>query len=269
MARKHGKDRGLFERPKDSGIWWTRITENGKEIRTKCGSKTAALTYYKKQKTKQMEGRLFPERKKRVPFRDIAEDRKLYADAHHTRKGDDSPRIQRWIDAFGDKEASIITSGMIEREMYQMKNEGYEAATINRYLIVLKATYNSALRDKKVTLNPSTEVKPFQVNNELVRYLTPDQEANLLSHLPKRFHKIVVTAINTGIRQGELLRLTWGDVDRNTGILTIRRSKNGKAHRVPMNSIVQSVLAWESSEDSNVKVFPHDSRYLRRPLIRP
>ncbi len=62
MARLHGKDRGLFERPKGSGVWWTRIFDSGREIRTKVGSKSAANVYYKKQKTRQMEGKLFSEK---------------------------------------------------------------------------------------------------------------------------------------------------------------------------------------------------------------
>ena len=45
-------------------------------------------------------------------------------------------------------------------------------------------------------------------------------------------------AVNTGLRQGELLRLTWADIDWNVGVLTIHETKAGERRRTPMNSSV-------------------------------
>jgi integrase len=72
-----------------------------------------------------------------------------------------------------------------------------------------------------------------------------------------------VVATNTGLRQGELLRLTWKDIDWNAGILTVRESKTGECRRVPMNSTVQEILNRLKGEPGD-RIFPHDARYLRR-----
>jgi len=71
------------------------------------------------------------------------------------------------------------------------------------------------------------------VNTVLIRYLTSDQEAKLLDNLPHMYRPLILMALNTGLRQGELLRLTWADIDWNVGVLTIheRRLAIGAVHR--------------------------------------
>ena len=262
MARKHGKDRGTFERPKGSGIWWTRIMENGKDIRTRCGSKTAASTYYRKQKTKQIEGRLFPERKKRVPFGKLAEDYLEYAKIHHRKKGDDKARVQRWIDAFGDQDASTITPSAIEKVIADMKTtkrkngKHYADATINVSLAALKTIFNRAIRNDLLFVNPGSKVKLLKLNNKIVRYLTTEQESSLLEKLPERLHPIVKTALHTGCRRGELIRLKWGDVDFNAGVITIQEAKAGEGRKVLMNSTVWKVLDQLKAKETGPIVFP-------------
>jgi integrase len=56
------------------------------------------------------------------------------------------------------------------------------------------------------------KVKGAKYNNEILRRLDCDQEVALLSQLPGRFHSIGITALHTGVRQGELLRLVWSDL---------------------------------------------------------
>lgn len=108
-----------------------------------------------------------------------------------------------------------------------------------------------------------------RANNILVRYLTSEQEQALLEALPPRFHPIVMVALNTGLRQGELLRLQRRDVDWNAGVLTIHETKAGDSRRLPMNSTVQSVLAKPiASPAASHLVFPHDPRYLRRAFTK-
>jgi hypothetical protein len=48
---KHRRHRGIFERPKNSNIWWINYYVNGKQRREKAGSMSAALTLYKARKT--------------------------------------------------------------------------------------------------------------------------------------------------------------------------------------------------------------------------
>ena len=93
-----------------------------------------------------------------------------------------------------------------------LADEDYQPGTILRFWGVVKATLNDARRLGLLKENPATKVEPPKVNNVLVRYLTADQETNLLDHLPEKYRSIVIVVLNSGCRQAELLRLTWAEV---------------------------------------------------------
>lgn len=58
-----------------------------------------------------------------------------------------------------------------------------------------------------------------------------------------RLQPIVTIALNTGMRRGEILGLTWGDVDMRNGFIMVGRSKNGERREIPMNGAVKDVFA--------------------------
>ena len=179
--------------------------------------------------------------------------------------------MKRWVDAFGDQSAATITPRQIEQVLTEMRSSGKQPATLIRHLAVLKATFNAGKRLGLVRDNPATLVKVLKANNVLIRYLTAQQELTLLEHVPEQYHAIVRTAVNTGLRQGELLRLIWHDIDWNTGVLTVQQSKAGEKRRVPMNSTVLSTLAGlkdQANPQSTDHIFPYGARYLRRAFDR-
>ncbi|MEP6933650.1 MAG: tyrosine-type recombinase/integrase [Nitrospirota bacterium] len=57
-----------------------------------------------------------------------------------------------------------------------------------------------------------------------------------------------MAALNTGLRQGELLPLTKTDVHWQTGLLTVSRTKGGKSRRVPMTRWYKISSSVEASE---------------------
>ncbi|WP_447985591.1 tyrosine-type recombinase/integrase [Nitrospira sp. Nam74] len=267
MARLGGLDRGVTKRKGREG-WWVRLHLNGNERWFRCDTKSQAKALYGRLKAEQREGKYF-EKTKPVPFRELMKDYITQVDARRKRKGDDKPRADRWIQAFGDQDAATITVRQIERVLTELHVDKYEAATCARYLTVLKAALNRGVRLRLLKTNPASAVTPPRANNVLVRYLTPQQQQTLFEALPLRFHAIVLVALNTGLRQGELLRLGRKDIDWNAGVLTIQETKAGESRRVPMNSTVQSVLAeLIGGQDSTTQVFPHDPRYLRRAFTR-
>lgn len=104
-------------------------------------------------------------------------------------------------------------------------------ASVNRELAMLRKIFNLAFGDKKITFKPV-----FQINladeNERTRILTADEERRLLAALEHRTEKqgkrhlihlkpLIVTALNTACRAGELLKLTWKDVDFDAGVLRL------------------------------------------------
>ena len=265
MARKDGKDRGITQR-KDRTGWWVRLYVHGRPQSFKCDTKSQATALYGRLKAEQREGKYFP-KPKAVPFTEIAREYVQTVDAGRRRTGDDSARMHRWTAAFGEQDASTITPRQIERVVRDLQTQGKQPATVVRHLAVLKATFNRAKRLGLIKDNPATLVRPPQVNNVLVRYLTAEQETKLLAQLALPYTPVVQIAINTGLRQGELLRLIWSDVDWSAGILTVQETKAGEKRRVPMNSTVLGVLVSlkpQTSGQPTDRVFPYGARSLRR-----
>lgn len=71
-------------------------------------------------------------------------------------------------------------------------------------------------------------------NNERDRWLTEDEEGRLLENSPEWLREIVVFALNTGLRQGELLSLEWNRVKLFRRTILIQKTKNGKPKTVPL-----------------------------------
>jgi len=269
MARKDGKDRGVLCL---DGVWYARFYVDGKEVREKADNKTQAKALYGKRKAEIREGKYFPKQKTvRGPFRELAAEYLRYADLHHKRAGDDIPRVQTWLDAFGATPAEDVKPSQVEEVMATLKTRGMEPATIARRLVVLKAIYNRAVREGEISRNPVSRVQPPKFDNRIVRYLTPDEESRLFSALPEKLHPLVTIALHTGCRQGELLRLIWGDVDFESRTILVREAKSGESRRVVMNSRVLATLsALAGKENPSGPVFantlgkPLDGGNLRR-----
>jgi len=111
MARVGGKDRGLFERPKGSSIWWIRyMDEDRRERREKVGPKGLAKRLYEKRKTEIREGRYFPpERRRLVLFDEIAKDFLDYASQVKRSARDDRGRMRRLFEVFQGRPVDNIS----------------------------------------------------------------------------------------------------------------------------------------------------------------
>lgn len=81
------------------------------------------------------------------------------------------------------------------------------------------------------------------VHNQVDRWLTPDEEVRLLNTSPAWLREIITFALNTGMRQGEILALTWRDLDFCRGTLVVMKSKNRERRTIPLNNLVFELLA--------------------------
>ena len=244
MARPFAKVRGVFERPKGSGIWWVRYADQyGRIHREKIGPRSLAIEVYAKRKAEVKEGIYFPKKRKRhVLLKEIAEDFLSYSRSHKRSSKDDERYMQYWSGCFKQREAETITTEDIEKAKQELA-QGRTVATVNRYLAALKTAYYLAMKKGKVSRNPVRGVKFDQENNARIRYLDADEERRLMAALPSHHKPLVALALNTGLRRGELLGLSWEDVDLRTGSLTVRRSKHGETRYVPLNQIaIQTLL---------------------------
>lgn len=289
MARKDGKDRGIVEKPAGSGQWWVRLYENGRERWTRCDSKSQAKALYGKLKGQIREEKYFPKEKKRTPllFKTVAAEYEAALSADRRRPKDDRARVQYWIDRFGRSDVETITPSQVEEAVTALrkplsarsgrldKGQRRSLETARRYYAVLHAILERArkrLREDKVQwMNPASDLEWKRADNTLVRYLTPQQEQALFAALPPRYHPLILTALHTGMRRGELLRLTWADLDWFAGTITIHETKADQPRHAPMNSTVQRTLIElkdATRPSPSDLVFPFYPRYLSRAFHR-
>lgn len=108
-------------------------------------------------------------------------------------------------------------------------------ATINRELAILKVVFRKAVIWSYARHNPAKDVRPYKEELIPVRIMTPDERRRLLAACPESLRPIVVMALKTGMRKGEILNLKWERVDLTHQIISVTHTKSKKLREVPIH----------------------------------
>jgi len=152
--------------------------------------------------------------------------------------------LQPLLKLYRNKKLSDITTKDIE-DFKLSRLQEVSPATVNRSLSVLRHLFNLAKRWKKFFGdNPVSIVGLLEENNQIERILTPNEEKTLIEVSISYLRPIINTALNTGMRKGEILSLKWSDVDFNSSYITINQtnSKSKKQRKVPINIYLKKLL---------------------------
>lgn len=144
---------------------------------------------------------------------------------------------------FGDLTLSNITPKRISEYKTRRREEGAAPATVNKELILMGHAFNLAIKEWEwMKENPVSRVSREKVNNLIERWLTSKEEESLLAASPGWLQEIIIFAINTGLRQGEILNLAWDRVDLFRKTVTILEQKNKGKDTLPLNNKAMEVL---------------------------
>lgn len=177
-----------------------------------------------------------------------------WAKEHKKSWRDDEWYYNRHLDPrFGAKALDAITPIDIERMKLDLKKSSnkngkpYAAATIKHQIVILRRLFNLS---RKWGLyaggNPVDSVQIPKLDNQITEFLTEDE----LVHLFEVLHQwpfadtasFIRFAILTGFRQGELIKLTWDDVDFERSLVTLRDPKGTKTETLPISQEALAVL---------------------------
>jgi integrase len=234
---------GLVKR---GNVWWMSFMYQGRQVRRSTGTpdKRLADAILSKIKTEIIEGRYFNilEEQKRT-FNELMD---RFKEEHVPKKASQRSYhgyIKRLRPFFGPMTLAEITP----RVIVQYKNKRYadkvSPATINRELAVMKKAFNLARKEWEWCRdNPVSRVSLEKENNQRDRWLTHEEEERLLAACLPWVKQIVVFALNTGMRMGEILALTWAGADLFRRTVTVFRSKNGERRTIPVNHTVLELL---------------------------
>jgi integrase len=112
------------------------------------------------------------------------------------------------------------------RSFYRDRLEsGRAPATVHKLHVVLHKALKAAVADGLIPRNVAAELKLPRITREEIDPLT-EKQARLFLEAGRgdRLEALYVLALNTGMRQGELLALKWDDVDLERGVLRVRRT---------------------------------------------
>jgi integrase len=153
------------------------------------------------------------------------------------------------------KDISVLTVEEFKRKRRAAptRDGGVRApASINRELACLSMIFSRAIGEGKAASNPCEEVAKYPEDNMRYNYLRDEDEPQLLARcVGQREHlrNVIVFAINTGPRRGELLGLRKERVDFQQGVVwfansrrTGSKTKSGKDRAVPLNEAARAVL---------------------------
>ncbi len=249
---------------KRSGIWWTCTRHNGRKIQKslETSDRKLAKAIDAKIRTEIVEGKYY----EKTIGRDktFAQLMDKFMKEHAPKVSDSMQRcyasfLKHLIPFFGDSILLSVSRKKISNYKVLRKDEGARPATINRELAMVSKAFTLALEDWEwINGNdkPFSKMPYEKENNGRDRWLSDDEEKSLLENSPGWLREIISFALNTGLRQDELLSLEWNRVDLFRKTVLIQKTKNGKPKTLPLNKIALGVI--ERKSESKLRKLNND-----------
>ena len=231
---------------REHGIWWMRFVDGyGRAMRksTETRNKTEAQAIFEATRTKVREGKFFDIKKAdRMLFEALVE--KALAN-ERTLKGQNTKFLastcRPLLRVFGKMFLEEIKPFRIA-EYQKGRLQVVGPNTINRELAVLRKIFNLGIRWDFMKSNPVKQVDFFKIPRGRIRFLDKEEQARLLEECRGHLKDIVTVALRTGMRRGELLGLTKGEVDFPRKMICLSRTKTGAFREIPMIPAVEAIL---------------------------
>ena len=236
------------------GKYWyiSYVDPNGKQVRQSVSPyREAAEKALRKIQVAIDEGRYLDMRKevKKVLFKDFSKQFiDSYARLENRTAEQQAVKMAQIALFFHGRYLHEITQLDIRHFMAERAKE-VKSATINRDLSMIRCMFNRAKEWKVVDFNPTDGIKKLAENNERCRWLTEAEQDRLLSFCHGLTRTIVIVALRTGMRWGEIANLKWGqapnsnyvDFDQNRIVIHESLTKSKKGRWIPLGEIVK----WE------------------------
>jgi len=245
--------------------WYIDYSFRGKRIREAAApsrKEAEAMLAARMKDIREKKFNLDTRKEKEVLFDDLCREFLAYSKTNKRSYERDVASVKMLKQTFGSRYLRQITPKMVEDYKAQRKvafskkrKRMLSPATANRELTCLKTMLNKAVEWEMVEANPAAKVKLLREPKGRLRYLT-EVEANMLVECyGDHLKPIVVTALNTGMRLGEILKLKWEEVEFENQIIYVTNTKNGEQRQIPMNKTLTETLQGIKLEKPSPWVF--------------
>lgn len=160
---------------------------------------------------------------------------------------------------FPNKPLRAITERDVQR-FADKRAEMVSASTVRRNLTALGTILGWAKKRKLIGINPVDEIEKPAERPSDSRDLTPDERERLRKACSTPLRLCVEWMIGSGMDRGEVLNLTWADVNLADGYAWAPRDKTGTARRVYLNAELRAVL----KQSKSVRSVTHPHVFLDR-----
>jgi integrase len=131
---------------------------------------------------------------------------------------------KHFIPRFGKLPMRRISPTMIQAWVNDATRDGLSARSAVKYHALLHKIFARAVVDQVIAVNPASHTALPKVLTKPKQIITADQFEAILANIPARYRTMVLLAIETGLRWGELIALRPCDVDFKSRRVLVRRT---------------------------------------------
>lgn len=247
--------------------WWGRFTRYGKPYNRSLKTKDRRTAEKRLQDWVNEVEEVEWSGKPRKSFADLAE--RFILEYLPTLKPSSAKRygvsLKNLNEHMGEKMLSDITRSVMSEFETARRSEGVSPATVRRDLACLSSMFTSAIDWEWVEVNPvpgfmnARKRRGLKESPPRTRYLTHQEEVELLSAATPAVRTAISLAIDTGLRREELFSLTWKQVDMHAGVIaTTTKTKSGVVREVPILERARTILVTLPRHIKSPYVLRHD-----------
>ena len=140
------------------------------------------------------------------------------------------------------------------RQYRDIRLKTISPATLRRELAVLSSAINHASKEWEifVSTNPVTTISVPRTANARSRRLEADEQNRLLSASNGELRRIIIIALETGMRRGEILQIRRSHIDFTLQTLLIPLTKTDTPRTIPLSSRAVVSLREQISISGNI-----------------
>jgi integrase len=163
------------------------------------------------------------------------------------------------IDHFGNIQLSELNKNRIE-DFISFRVKKVSAYAGRKDVINIKAMLNWAVENNFLNVNPSNKIKRIKTPEKLPVFFTNEDFDKLIANIDSEDLKdLVIFAVNSGMRQGEIINLEFSQIDFRNRRITLDNqnhvTKSKKVRSIPLNEIAFQLVSKRIEKNGSSYVF--------------